>query len=344
MSKAVRFTHPEPNQGSSSIWPVFLPFQGCAHRCIYCAQDVQTGTTPTDPSRIFFQTRNRLTQSLPSNKAPPEIGFYGGTFTRLPNYWQHRFLAMAARLKRRGLVGRIRCSTRPDAVTPEQLRDLREQGLDMVELGIQSLDEEVLSASKRGYSASLARQACEMVRENGLELGAQMMPGLPGQSHSSWQREIRDLCRLRPDCVRLYPCLVLEGTVLARMWAQGSFRPWRLSPTIRSLSRAALRLWSQDIPVIRIGLAPEQDMLSQLLDGPWHPALGSLVRGESLFHILRAYAIIHFDGPVRGLDCPARYQGELWGHRGSFRKRLAGLGITPANTRFTEENHFTLYG
>jgi len=344
MQLPVHFSHPEPPGGSRSVWPVFIPFGGCSGRCIYCAQDLQTGTETQDPATILSDLRHRLEQSLPHKRSPPEIGFYGGTFTRLPLVWQHRFLALAREYKHQGLLSRIRCSTRPDAVEPEQIRDLRKLGLDMVELGIQSLDDKVLQASRRGYSSDEARRACQTIREQGLELGIQMMPGLPGQTPTAWQGEIREVCRLRPDTVRIYPCLVLEGTPLAGLWKRGFYQPWDTERTIRAVSRATLRLWRKDIPVIRMGLHPERDLLPSILAGPWHSAMGNLVRSRILFYILFGYAMQKGTRrSLRGLDCPRRYQGELWGHHGVNRPRLRKLDISPKKVRYTEDDRFTLF-
>ncbi|MCF8085270.1 MAG: radical SAM protein [Desulfohalobiaceae bacterium] len=325
------------------MWPVFIPFGGCSGRCIYCAQDLQTGTGTQDLATILHGLRQNLEHSLPRKQSAPEIGFYGGTFTRLPHVWQRRFLALALEYKQRGLLTKIRCSTRPDAVDPEQIRDLRKLGLDLVELGIQSLDDRVLQASRRGYSSDKARRACKTVREQGLELGIQMMPGLPGQSPSDWQGEIREVCRLRPDSVRIYPCLVLEGTPLSGLWKRGFYLPWDTNRTIRAVSRATLRLWRKEIPVIRMGLPPEGTLLPSILAGPWHYALGNMVRSRILFYILFCYAMQGGKRPIRGLDCPRRYQGELWGHRGVNRRRLGKIDLSPQNVRYTEQSRFTLY-
>ena len=343
MRQTIQFSHPEPQGRSSSIWPVFLPFGGCSGKCIYCAQDLQTGTPARDLAEIHSDLRQNLHGTLPHKKTPPEIGFYGGTFTRLPRMWQQRFLNLAAEFKQRGLLTRIRCSTRPDAVDPRLLKELKQMGLDMIELGIQSLDDEVLRASCRGYSSETAKRACSTVHDQGLELGIQMMPGLPGQTPSGWLGEAREVSRLQPHSVRIYPCLVLEGTPLAELWNNGVYQPWDRERAISSISRATLRLWRKNILVIRIGLPPERDMLPHILAGPWHAALGSLVRSRVLFYLLMGHAHGSQKSSIRGLDCPQKYQGELWGYRGANRPRLHRLGLTSQRVRYTEQSEFTLY-
>lgn len=344
MRQSIRFFHPEPQSKSSSIWPVFLPFRGCPGRCIYCAQDLQTGNRERELAAIHRELRRNLRQTLPCKRVAPEIGFYGGTFTRLPRAWQYRFLSLAAGYRQEGLLAGIRCSTRPDAVDPGHVREMKQAGLDMIELGIQTLDDDVLLASRRGYSARTARRACGTIREQGLGLGIQIMPGLPGQTQLAWQEEIREVCRLRPDVVRIYPCLVLEGTPLARLWQNGGYRPWDTEGAIRAISRATLRLWRNGIPVIRTGLPPERRLLPHILDGPWHPALGSLVRSRILWYLILGHAIPRERSAIRKLDCPEKYQGELWGHRGCNREGLARLGLTSRDVSYTKKrNEFVLH-
>lgn len=343
MRQTIQFSHPEPQGSFSSIWPVFLPFGGCSGKCIYCAQHLQTGTAERDLAKIHGDLRQKLEGSLTHKKTPPEIGFFGGTFTRLPRMWQQRFLNLAAEYKQRGLLTRIRCSTRPDAVSPELLNELKKLGLDMVELGIQSLDDEVLRASSRGYSSDTARRACSTVRDQGLTLGIQMMPGLPGQTPSGWLEEAREVSRLGPHSVRIYPCLVLEGTPLAELWKSGAYRPWDTERAISAISRATLRLWRHHILVIRMGLPPERDLLPHILAGPWHPALGSLIRSRVLFYLIMGHSHGSKKNSIRGLDCPQKYQGELWGHRGANRRRLRNLGLSSQSVRYTDHSEFILY-
>lgn len=343
MKETASIIHPEPSLNKTSVWPVFLPFQGCENKCIYCAQDIQTGKTDTKLEQSYLDLRQKLHRSLTSHESPVEIGFYGGTFTRVDPKWQKRFLSLAVQYKKRGLISRIRCSTRPDAIFPENLQLLQENGMDMIELGIQSMNDQVLLASKRGYSSEAAGRACHMVREFGFHLGVQLMAGLPKQDPSSWQAEIRAVCNLRPGFVRIYPCLVLRGTELEQLWSDGRYIPWGLNRTVTQIARATLRFWRHCIPVVRIGLAPEQGLPSHIKAGPWHYALGSMVRSHFLFHWLLSCVIAYGNGPLRWLDCPSKYQGELWGYRSSNKERLGSLGITSENTRFLPQKKFTLY-
>jgi len=257
-------------------------------------------------------------------RAPVEAAFYGGTFTALPDGWPLRFLRALHPLRQRGLVTAARCSTRPDALSPEQLAVLAGAGLDTVELGVQTFDEAALTAARRGHGAGASSRACALVRGAGLGLGLQLLPGLPGHTPRSFAEDIAQCLELRPDFVRIHPCLVLRGTGLEGLWRQGAYVPWDVPETLEALGEAVLALWRGGIAVARVGLAPEASMLSAVLAGPWHPAMGARVRARALWREIRA----RLDGRTAvSLSLPQRYSGEFWGHAGEMEPRYRVLGL-----------------
>jgi histone acetyltransferase (RNA polymerase elongator complex component) len=269
-----------------------------------------------------------------------ELGFFGGTFTGLPGDWPERFLALAAEFRDRGVVGRVRCSTRPDAADPDRLARLAGLGLDMVELGVQSFDDAVLAASGRGYTGADALAACAAVREAGMDLGVQLLPGLPGEQRGVFERDVAVTAGLRPQAVRIYPCLVLDGTPLAGMLRAGTYRPWTLARTVWAVGAALVRLWAAAVPVIRIGLAPEPGM--QVLAGPVHPALGQLCRSEALYAFVRG-RIGLLGWPPAGLLVPRRWMSEFRGHGSGLVPRYARLGLAPDRVRTWDRELFVLW-
>lgn len=320
--------HPEPGPlAHPPVYPVFLPFIGCTYRCIYCAQDVQTGVgnRAIAPDSL----RSLLLKEL-EGRAPVELAFYGGTFTALPQELMLAYLDVAAALRQSGLVSRVRCSTRPDCLGPDVLALLARSGMDLVEVGVQSFDNDVLAASGRGYDADAAVHGCEAVRASGLELGIQLLPGLPRMTPAIFACDVAAAAALAPSVARLYPLLVLEGTALARRWRAGSYTPWNVDETVDALADAFLTLWRAGIRVIRAGLAPESTLDNAFLAGPRHPAMGQRARSLALFRLLEP-VLAAWQGPAR-LDYPRRFQGELWGHRGELTPAYAALGLTPAST------------
>ncbi|HMB30573.1 MAG TPA: radical SAM protein [Desulfohalobiaceae bacterium] len=341
MNEQVIFFPPEPPYKKTRIWPVFLPFAGCPQRCIYCAQNLQTSSKPAPLSIHYQRLKESLDKAIKDKQPPLELAFFGGTFTALPNEWLNAFLKLGNYYRQKGLITSIRCSTRPDFIDPPLLEQLRKSGLDMIELGIQSFSNNVLKASKRGYTQFQAHQACRTVLESELDLGIQLLPGLPQHSPKKWIDDIQTTCSLHPQIVRIYPCLLLKGTPLAKTWFEGSYHPWSLHLTIKGLSRGILKLWRQKIPVIRIGLHPEQEMLTNLLAGPWHPSLGLMVRSRILFYILLTHSLIMGNAKKR-LMLPEKYQGEIWGYKKNYLQRYKNIGIDPQNVQFWDRSYFML--
>lgn len=337
----MRFTHPEPTPASTTVWPVFLPFAGCPYRCLYCAQDKQTGRDGADLSAILRELEGDLEEALSQGRGPYEIAFYGGTFTALPEPWPEKFLAVAARFGERGLITRVRCSTRPDCVDPGLLDRLRGQGMDMVELGVQSFDDQALKQSGRGYTGGTAAAACGMVKDAGLALGIQLLPGLPGDRDGVFAEDVRLTAGIAPETARLYPCLVIRGTGLARLWKRGDYTPWTLGRTRAELAGALLTLWAANVRVIRLGLPPEGALEGHVLAGPHHPALGQSVRGLALAEVIWKKTQ-ELGRPPASLDVPRRYQGEFLGHANELAEEYAILGFGKGMVRYVDGDEFVL--
>lgn len=346
---------PEPSgKITRRIYPLFLPFSGCATRCVFCAQDVQTGRAPMSVSRALHQAERDFLAMEASNASPLDLAFYGGTFTALPTTELRACLYFAFRWRERGLVSGVRCSTRPDALDKALLDELKIRGVSLIELGVQSFHDAALARSGRGYSGGAAQRGCELVLESGLDLGVQLMPGMPGLDAHAARADVELAARLKPSCVRLYPCLVLENTALAGQWRRGEHVPWSMMRTMDFLVWACLLFWKEGIPVIRMGLAEEPGLADRVLAGPRHPCLGSRVRGLALYRYLRESlsspgrsggrfdtAEIFFDRGTR-LYAPRRCQGDFWGWRGELKQAYAGLGLTRKNVVWWDQNAFLL--
>ena len=221
---------------------------------------------------------------------PIELAFYGGTFTALPERLQMEYLALAMQAKEKGIVCRVRCSTRPDALRPDRLQALRHAGLDLVELGIQSFHTEALLDVQRGYNGDRAREGCRLIKESGLKLGIQLLPGMPGSTPQRFSEDVEEALAFSPSCLRFYPCLVVDGTPLAERWRMGQYAPWELDTTITTLGKALASAWARRIPVIRLSLAPERELDESVLAGPRHP-LALLRFGLFFFRLAAQHAV-----------------------------------------------------
>lgn len=329
MPRLIAFRHPRPRRDAvRRIMPVFLPHHGCPGRCRFCSQRLQTGLDHRPLAEHHARLADELERLWRTGAPPLEIGFYGATFTALPEQWPERFVALAASYMKRGLIARIRCSTRPDACDFSLLARLRNLGLALVEVGVQTFDAEALARADRGHGPTEALAGCRSVREAGLALGLHLMPGLPGQSGVTFLRDIDTAVSLEPENVRLHPCLVLAGTPLAEDLAAGSYRPWGLERTINLLALALLRLWNRSVDVIRLGVAPEEAFVTSILAGPWHPALGQRAMSLALYLHIRSRAAA-MGQPLRRLHLPRRYQSDVRGWRGELLPAWRRLGLGP---------------
>ena len=339
---ATIFKHPEPEHPKTRIWPVFMPFMGCPSKCIYCSQDRQTGTGSKSLSEIYQDLEREIPAFFTQKERDPlELAFFGGTFTALPFEWQQRFISLAAEFKRHGYLTKVRCSTRPDCVDAKRIIQLRESGLDMIELGIQSFSPEILHRSARNYSPETAIRACRTVKDSGLALGIQLLPGLPGDKQGDFQNDIGQTIALSPEAVRIYPCLTVKGTGLEKLYLAGKYSPWPLSRTEEELAPALLRLWEHNIQVIRIGVAHEAGFEENIVAGPLHPALGQMVRSKALYLYISAQLDKAPATPLQ-LIAPQQYSGELWGHKSNLKPLYAQIGISPDNTAFEKTKCFKI--
>ncbi|WP_092154692.1 radical SAM protein [Desulfovibrio legallii] len=342
---------PWPGRGprpEAPVFPLFLPFQGCPVRCVFCAQDVQTGHCPSsDPlaeARAVLHTAETALAARAARGLPPvELAFYGGTFTALPQAAYQACLHWVGAVMARGWATAFRCSTRPDRVDAAGLAALRAAGCRSVELGVQSFADAALAMARRGYTGRQALAACALVREAGLGLTVQLLPGMPGHSPADFAADVAQSLAAGAAALRFYPCLVLRGTALAAMWQAGLYRPWPLEVTLEALAAAWLRARRAGASVIRMGLAQEQGLEAAVLDGPRHPALGARVQARALFlAVERALRDAGCGGEVFALEAPKACQGCFWGHKGELRPAWDALGLR--SLRFAPREGLLLEG
>jgi len=333
----LRFLHPAPKAAKPRILPIFTPQAGCSGNCIFCAQHLQTGFPQASLHSAFDSMVRNLAKA--QGGPPVELAFYGGTFTALPENWILTFLEIASRYKRLGLVSAVRCSTRPDATDEAQLKRLGAMGLDMVELGVQTFDEKVLKTACRGHTGQETREACARIRTAGLRLGLQLLPGLPGHDTKAFGIDIAECLAIKPDMVRLHPCLVLAGTGLEPLYRAGVFAPWPMETAVQELAKAVLDLWGAGISVARIGLAFEPALEKAVLAGPRHPALGSIVRAQALLMDITS----RLKGrKAESLALPKWLCGEFWGHARELETAYGNLGLSKESVIFEDREDILL--
>ena len=263
--------------------PIFIPHLGCPNACVFCNQRTISGHADFKLENVRAEIENALITI--QSGTPVEIAFFGGSFTGIERSLMIDLLELAEEYVRGGRVDKIRLSTRPDYINGEILEILSRYSVRTVELGLQSLDDGVLAASKRGHSVECALEACKEVKAAGFELIGQMMIGLPG---SDAQKEIataKSICEVGADGARVYPTVVFFDTELADMMRSGEYRPLELDDAVMRTKNVLDVFDRGGVPCIRVGLCASENLAdeSMAIAGANHSAIGELAMGELYF-------------------------------------------------------------
>lgn len=266
-----------------AIIPVFIPHRGCPNDCVFCNQKAITArTSDVKPQDVRNLIENYLPTLQNRGLETIEVAFFGGSFTGIPIEEQSAFLAVAGEYKRKGLIHKIHMSTRPDYIDCNILDNLKKHDADIIELGVQSFDPQVLEASNRGHSAEDVYRACELIKEYGFELGIQLMIGLPEDSMEKCIYSAEETVKIGPSIARLYPTIVLNDTELFNMYKAGTYKPLTSDEAVSVTKEMYRILDGAGINIIRVGLK-STDLITdggEIQGHTYHPAFRQLVEGE----------------------------------------------------------------
>ncbi len=260
------------------IIPIFVPHFGCPHDCVFCNQKRITGlSTNVKPEEVESIIKEHL--STFKEASTIEVAFFGGSFTAIDLEIQKQLLEVPFKYKEKGIIQAIRLSTRPDAIDKEILSNLKKYGVDIIELGVQSLDDKVLQVSGRGHSAKDVYDAVSLIKEYDFKLGLQMMVGLPGDSLENNLYTCKEFIKLDPYCVRIYPTLVIKDTYLEKLYLEGKYKPLSLEEAIFISSIMLMEFNINNINVIRVGLQATDNIQlgKDVVAGPFHSAFRQFV-------------------------------------------------------------------
>jgi histone acetyltransferase (RNA polymerase elongator complex component) len=264
------------------IIPIFIPHKGCPFDCIYCNQKTISGQTEEMSSEKMISIIDEHLTTIQKENTTVEIAFYGGSFTGIDKNMQIDFLKAADGYVKNGLVKGIRLSTRPDYINEEILEYLKYCNVKTIELGVQSLDKEVLAKSCRGHSVEDVSRASELIKRSGITLGIQTMIGLPGDTRDKALSTAKMVIDLKPQIIRIYPTLVIRNTYLEKLYQDGKYIPLNLEQAV-DLSTELMELYeAQGLNVIRVGLQPSENINNDMdvVAGPFHPAFRQLVESR----------------------------------------------------------------
>lgn len=267
---------------------IFIPHLGCPHLCSFCDQRSISGTakapTADEVTALLAQQAEHLAQI--DTKA--EIAFFGGSFTAIPRDYMVELLGAAKQaVERFDVYNGIRCSTRPDCVSDDIVAILKNYGVTAVELGAQSMSDEVLRANERGHTSEDVRQAAALIKESGIQLGLQMMTGLYKDSEEAVLHTMREFIAIAPSTVRIYPTVILKGTRLGELYESGEYRSFSFEETVTLCARLLREFERNNIAVIRMGLHASPEVERDMLGGVYHPAFREICESRIFLDELR---------------------------------------------------------
>ncbi|MCT4621413.1 MAG: radical SAM protein [Marinisporobacter sp.] len=302
------------------IIPVFVPHKGCPFDCVFCNQKKITGRTKEiTAEEVDEQIQEYLSTIGNLNGKHVEIAFFGGSFTGIEKMKQEELLRIAYKWKKRGKIKDIRLSTRPDYIDESIMKFLIDYGVSIIELGVQSMDHEVLIKSGRGHTAEDVVAAVKIMKQYPVEIGLQMMIGLPGDTIEIANGTAEKIIDLSPSFVRIYPTLVVKDTYLEKMYLQGNYNSLSIEEAVVISKGLLLKFLKSEIPVIRVGLQPTENILlgKEVIAGPFHPSFRQLVESK-IFKGMLDYALSRQDIKNHSfieIQVNDRYLSSLVGHK-----------------------------
>lgn len=271
------------------IVPIFVPHIGCPHDCVFCNQKKITGRDDHVDYDYVINRAEEVLSTIDKKNSFVEISFFGGSFTGIPFDYQKELLSAAKKLVDDGKIDSIRLSTRPDYINDTILNNLKAFGVKTIELGIQSMDDEVLRAAERGHTVEDVYRAVELIKEFDFELGLQMMIGLPKDNEEKDIKTANEIVNLKPNFVRIYPALVIKDTEMEKMFKEGLYIPLSLQDAVNITKKVYLIFIKNDINIIRVGLQASEGIAlgRDVVAGPFHPAFRELVEGSIICDMIR---------------------------------------------------------
>lgn len=312
------------------VIPFFIAHQGCPHRCTFCNQHAITGNhvvSGLSAEQIQTGIAEQLLRPRLARRQGVQVAFYGGSFTGLSRDRQREMLEAVQPFIDNNEVGQIRLSTRPDYINADIVDFLKSYRVGIVELGVQSMSDEVLTASGRGHSVADTERAIKCLQEGGLEVGVQLMIGLPGDRAGLIFRGAERLAALGPDLARIYPTMVIKGSGLEDDYRSGLYRPLSLAKAVAISGRVKKIFTEHGVRVVRIGLQETDSLKDDIVAGPYHPAFGELVLARNMFRqVSVALAGLKGQGHLI-IRIAATDQSVFRGQANSNLKRLAAKGL-----------------
>lgn len=314
------------------IIPIFVPHLGCPNACVFCNQTKITGKQKQVTAQEVKDTIEEYLDSFKDTENKVEVAFFGGSFTGIEEEKQNELLEVAYEYVKKGQVDSIRISTRPDYIDRKILKRLKKYKVKTIELGVQSTNNYVLERAKRGHTFEDVKRASKWIRHYGFVLGHQMMVGLPESTALDEMNTAKDLIKLKPKMVRIYPVLVIKKTELEEEYQREEYEPLSITQAVERCKEIADLFNQHKVNVIRIGLQNTEEITdpsnpkSQVVAGPYHPAFRQLVEGNLWYDAIVA-EIKKYNMKVKVVEIRANPEdiNNIIGHKKENMKKLKEL-------------------
>lgn len=314
------------------IIPIFVPHLGCPNKCIFCNQTKITGKQKQVTAEEARKIIDEYLSNFKDKENKVEIAFFGGSFTAIDEKIQNELLEVAYEYVQKGVVDSIRVSTRPDYITKDILKRLKKYKVKTIELGVQSTNNYVLAKAKRGHTFEDIKKASKLIRFYGFNLGHQMMVGLPESTALDEVNTAKDLIKLKPKIVRIYPVLVIKDTELEEDYNKGEYEPLSVTQAVERCAEIADLFNKKKINIIRIGLQNTEEITdpseetSQVVAGPYHPAFRQLVEGRLWYNAIVSQ-IKKYNTKVKVVEIKANPEdvNNIIGHKKENIKKLKDI-------------------
>ena len=319
---------------------IFIPNLGCTHRCIFCDQSSISGSmSMPSPEWVKAYCSKYLNQQ--EKQRHREIAFFGGSFTAIDRAYMISLLEVALAFVDEGKAEGIRISTRPDAIDEEILDCLKRYGVTAIELGAQSMDNEILESNKRGHTKEDVFTASSLIKKYGFSLGLQMMVGMYGDKSpmKTALETATDFIAIKPDTVRIYPTLVLKDTELEKKYILKQYTPLSLEEAAEITAMLLLLFDKEGIKVIRTGLHSDMSLQQSIIAGPFHPAFGDIVRSYIYRDVLTSLISEKEKGAYTIAVAPSSIGSAVGNNRMNV-SFFKALGYT---LRFRADRNMTIY-
>lgn len=282
--------------------PIFIPELACPFQCVFCNQQKISGQMHIPSGDEIIKTIENHLRTFKRGPKKVEVGFFGGSFTGISIEEQKTFLKYVQPYIRLEQVQSIRISTRPDYINQEILEMLKKYNVKTIELGAQSFDDEVLNKSRRGHTSVQTKNAAKLILDNGFKLGLQMMIGLPGDTLEKSIYTAKRIIEAGAHNTRIYPALVIEGTLLHNWYIDDKYKPLTLEQSVEWTKHILPLFEKAGIDILRVGLHPSEGLISgdELVDGPFHGSFKELVYTE-IWNDLIEEKLLYIEGANIGI-------------------------------------------